>query len=484
MLTRTPARSEPASILGGDGLDALNSTETTDGWGNETGSQPGAEIRIVFALTNMNDERTVMNAYSDANPIGAQLMAKVTHLGDLVQTATDYDATIVLLDHQMGHGLDAGELMVTAIQKLRHHPEHPIAVIGVCYDPSWKKTFEEAGALGTINGPITTAEIARLNALLPGVLQKVYLERQSPNYINHFSDGAARIIDAAGWKRRKLGVWSPKGGVGKTFWAREVSVLLGVLCDLKVLLIDADMNCGDVATYMGVSCDRGGLFRLAQLFHSNGHLTPLMLTQCMTPYATGKRVTNLQVLTGAYKMSMAGDPMFVGDRGARFANALLDLVDTMTWDFVIFDLGQSFHHPMHLMPLRRNDFNFVIGTSEKATAIELMYAIPELTKRVQISPDRFNLVLNKWDDSLGVDAKELVTSLKLPQFARVPYEEMREVNLSCNQSRPLVLDPPGAVSNAIANAVISLYPPLAKVWASRGGNAKAQKQKFQLFRKR
>jgi MinD-like ATPase involved in chromosome partitioning or flagellar assembly len=264
--------------------------------------------------------------------------------------------------------------------------------------------------------------------------------------------------------------------VGKTFLARELAVLLGVLCNLRVLLIDADMNCGDIATVMKLSCDRGGLYKLAQLFHSNqASLSSLMLSQCVTPYVAGNRQTHLQVLTGAYRMSMAGDPMFTGDRGMRFANALIDLVDSMTWDFVIFDLGQSFHHPMHLVPLRRNDLNLVIANSEKTTSIELMYAIPELTKRVQISPQRFNLVMNAWDEALGIDAKELVRSLNMPQFARIPFEEARECHLSMNQSRPLVLDPPCAVSNAIAKAAIGIYPAVETMWASRGGNAKAKR---------
>ena len=432
-------------------------------------------IRIVSAMTSMQDDRALMNAYDEDNPIGATLMARASNLGEVVELARQFDATVLILDHQMGRGLDSGELLVTTIQKLRHNPEHPIITIGVCYDPAWAKNFIEAGAFATINGPITTGEIARLNGLLPGLLQKAYRERQSPNYINHFTDSAVRALDSTDWQRLKINVWGPKGGTGVSFVARELAVGLGVLCDRNVLLIDTDMNGGAIASYLGLSCERGGLFKLANLFHANGHLTPLMLSQCITPYALGNRMTNLKVLTGNISMSTGGDPIFLGNRGIQFANALVDLLNTMNWDFVIWDLGKSFHVPMHLVPLKRNDLSLVLATSEKVCAIQVMYALQALSKHVAISPDRFRLIVNKWDDSVGLDLKELISTLKLPQFARIPMEE-HQVLSSLNHGRPLVLEHPDGLSNAIINATTGIFPAIGQVWNSRGGKAPNQKR--------
>ena len=79
-------------------------------------------------------------------------------------------------------------------------------------------------------------------------------------------------------------------------------------------------------------------------------------------------------------------------------------------------------------------------------------------------------------ERLGVDAKELVQSLRMPQFARIPMERDLEVSLSLNHRRPLVLEPPGPVSDAIINAVVGLYPPIQKVWEARGGHARPKKK--------
>ena len=64
-------------------LVAQPTVQASGGSRTPSGSQPGAEIRIVTALKDMHDDHTVMNAYTEANPLGATVMAKVNHMGDL-----------------------------------------------------------------------------------------------------------------------------------------------------------------------------------------------------------------------------------------------------------------------------------------------------------------------------------------------------------------------------------------------------------------
>jgi pilus assembly protein CpaE len=320
--------------------------------------------------------------------------------------------------------------------------------------------------------------------MLPALLQQAYQERLSPNYINHFSESAVRAIDSGEWERGMFAVWSPKGGVGKSFIAREMAVALGVLCHRNVLLIDADMTCGDQALYMGLSAERGGIYKLAQLYSANRKLTPALLQQCLSTYnPSSKSGSSLKVLTGAYRMSMSGDPMFNGQQGYQFARALFDVLEVMNYDFVIFDLGQSFHHPMHLTALRKCNYTFVITTSEKAAAIELAYALPELRKGMDLEREKFRLILNKWDEAMGIVPRELIDTLRIPEFARIPHEEAREVSLSLNHSKPLMLETPGKVSNAIANAIIGVFPSMETVWRSRGGGGAKQKKGLFAFGK-
>jgi pilus assembly protein CpaE len=447
--------------------------------------QAEGEIRMIAALTTMSDERIVLNSYAEDNPQGIQLMAKVTNLADVWDKVHEFGATVLVIDHLIGQGVDSGELLVSVIQRLRHNPEHPVITIGVCYDPVWHKTFIEAGALGTINGPITRAEIARLNAMLPSAMKKAYQERLDPNYVARFSEDAVRVIDSGKWERSTIAVWGPKGGIGKSFVALNMAVALGTLCDRRTLLIDADMNCGDIATYLNLECTDRGLFKLASLFHANKMLSPLLVQQCLTPYfLQGGRPSNLQVLIGAYKMGMAGDAMFTGARGKAFSTALMEVLPLMGFDFVIFDLGQSFHHPMHFVPLQRATTVLVVATSEKATALELVHALPELKMVVQGTPDkpmdprRFRLLINRYDERLGVDPKELVKMIgNMPEWGRIPEEEDCEVALSLNHSKPLILEKPGRVAEGIISTVMGFYRPIESVWKSRGGMGRPNQSK-------
>jgi Flp pilus assembly CpaE family ATPase len=425
-------------------------------------------IRLVSALTVMSDENALFNTYPANGPGKVRFVARAQTLSDVEDIVRRYRANVFLIDHQMTHSAGAGQALVTLIQRLRHNPEYPIVTFGLCYDPTWVKTFEDAGALGTVAGPLTALELQRLNDELPVALNKAMQERLRPDYISRFSDGAIRLIDSGAWQRQTISVWSTKGGVGKSFLAREIAVALGVLCDRRTLLVDADMNCGDQHTYLRLTPDKN-IWSLSRVFCANGNtLTPAMVQQYLTPYGG-----NLSVLLGAHDMAMTAQPELRGRQGEAYAEALMDNLGAMGFDFIIFDLGQNFAEPMHLVPLRRCSLNLVVVTSEKSTALEMEMALNGLRsdKDLKLDNTRFRLLINKWDDRMGLDSRELIRRLGLPEFARIPYGTDLRVDISLNQSKPLVLDPPNEVSNAIVGAVKGLYRPLEIVWDKRSGKA-------------
>ncbi len=430
-------------------------------------------LRVVCALTTMADEAALFAAYPASRVGKVRLMARAQHLHDIEEVVQRYNANVLLIDHQLASGLDAGSTLVTLIQRLRHRPGSPVITFGVCYEPSWHKTFEEAGALGTIKGPITPLQIEELNATLPIALNKSLSERLQPDYLQKFSDGAIRLIDSGAWQRHVCTFWSTKGGVGKTFLATSFGVLLGVVCDRRTIIVDADMNAGDVHAYLGLSPRDRNIWRLAQIYSANGNtLSPAMVQHQMTPFNG-----NLSVICGAYDMALTGYEALRGEQEQKFATALLATLETMNYDFIIFDLGQSFFEPMHLVPLLRSTLNLVVVTSEKAAAMEMELALANLRQQKQLNLDdnRFRLILNKWNDRMGLDSRELVKRLGLPEFARVPYGDDMCVDVSLNMSKPLVLEKPNQVTDAIAGAVSGLYRPIQPLWERRGGHAKAKR---------
>ena len=135
----------------------------------------------------------------------------------------------------------------------------------------------------------------------------------------------------------------------------------------------------------------------------------------------------------------------------------------MGFAFVIYDLGQNYHDGLHLVALQRCSLNLIVATAEKSTANELEQAIKDLRASVNYGNARFRLVLNKWDDRLGINADEIQQRLGVPLIVCVPYGSDLKVDLSLNYSKPMMLGKPNEVSDAIAKLIGAFYPGLVKV---------------------
>ncbi len=449
------------------------------------GAQPGAPERddsylsMVVLISSVGDENVLYNTYPADGQGSIRLMSRVRSLHEVEREAHRYRANVVLIDSQMvADAPDGLRALAQVIHALRHHPEYPIVTVGLCHEVEWIETFRKLGAFITITAPITPLELTKLNYELPLAFMRATQERFNPTYHAHFSDDALRVIHSGEYRAHTISVWSAKGGVGKSFLAREIAVAFGVLANHRTLLIDADMNCGDQHTYLSLPVDKN-LHGLAGAYHSQGRLTPQMVEDYLARYAG-----NLFVLNGLYDMALTGSENLRGKRGEQFANALADVLPMMGFTYVVYDLGQNYHDGLHLVALQRCTLNLVVVTSEKATACEMERAVKDLREAVHASEVRFRLVLNKWDDQLGLDARELVQRIGLPEFGRIPYARDLSVDLSLNRSKPMVLDRPNEVSNAIIAMLSGIYRPIETYWARRGGpHPKARRGLFALGRK-
>jgi MinD-like ATPase involved in chromosome partitioning or flagellar assembly len=428
-------------------------------------------LSVVALVSELADENVLYNTYP-ANGTGpVRLMSRVRALYELEKEAHRYRANVVLIDSAL---VDDVRALAQVIHNLRHHPEYPIITVGLCRDAQWLETFRKLGALIVITSPVSPLELQKLNGELPLAFMKATQERALPTYHAYYAPEQLQIIHSGAYQSHTISVWSSKGGVGKSFIAREIAVAFGVVSNLRTLLIDADMNCGDQHTYLSLPVDRN-LYGLAGAYHSQGELTPAMVEDYLVRYDG-----NLFVLNGLYSMALTGHDVLRGRKGEQFAKALFDILPQLGFTYVVYDLGQNYHDGLHLVALQNCSLNLVIATSEKSTANEMVHAVRDLREAVHASEVRFRLVLNKWDDRLGIDARDLVERIGLPEFGRIPYGHDLKVDLSLNQSKPMVLDKPNEVSNAIIAMVSGIYRPIETYWDRRGG----AKRKRGLFGRR
>lgn len=440
-----------------------------------TAKSDQAYLSLVVLINSVGDESLLYNAYP-ADGLGRiRLMARARSLYEVEAETRRFAANVVLIDSQMVEDVKA---LGQVIHNLRHHAEYPIITVGLCRDAQWLETFRKLGALVVLTAPLSPIELTKLNDELPLAFMQATQERFQPTYQAYYSQDALQVINAGEYQGHTISVWSSKGGVGKSFLAREIAVGLGVLSNVRTLLIDADMNCADQHTYLSLPVDKN-LHGLAGAYYSQGGK---MTSQMVEDYLVRYR-GNLFVLNGLYDMAMTASENLRGKRGEQFANALFDVLPRLGFTFVIYDLGQNYHEGLHLVALQRCTLNLVVVTSEKSTATEMERAVRDLRQAVHAAETRFRLVLNKWDDRLGIDARTLVNRIGLPEFGRIPYGADLKVDLSLNRSKPMLLDKPNEVSNAIVAMLSGIYRPIEAHWERVGGPKRRQGGLFRRNKK-
>ncbi|MEP7199922.1 MAG: hypothetical protein ABI874_08910 [Chloroflexota bacterium] len=165
-------------------------------------------------------------------------------------------------------------------------------------------------------------------------------------------------------------------------------------------------------------------------------------------------------------MSVAGEAPLAGQQGGALMEALITaLREQLHFDFIVLDLGQSYHNDVHLRALEMSDKNLLVVTPEVPAVLDLKNALPPLERIVRvIDPARFKLVLNRYNEELGVTRKDILKALQLPEFATIP-DGGTDVSLSINKHEPIVLV---GKRNPLSDALISMsngfYPYLNEIW--------------------
>ncbi|RME41763.1 MAG: hypothetical protein D6796_15410, partial [Caldilineae bacterium] len=344
---------------------------------------------------------------------------------------------------------------------------------------------ERAGAVGHLYTPLDSSSVRRLAASIPRQLREALQYRASDKYIPQLSREAAQIVDRGGWQRQVVAFWSPSGGVGKTTLSANLAAALGVIAGKKTLLIDADMNKGDVHILFDMTHDRPrNIYALAARYDSlasgsggNGRsgrldLSPQTLQNHLTPYGN----TRLSVLKGIPFTHMAATEYLGTYQTLDFMNALFDAATRM-FDFVVVDCGQSYNHPVHLVTLERANLIYLVVNTTVTSLFQARQVLQWATRRetagaahtknfrIYLERDRVRVVVNKFHERHGISRKEIQQALLgMPVFREVPIAEEEEVVIALNAREPLVLyDRKSPVSQAILGLGESIYPPLGDI---------------------
>ena len=335
----------------------------------------------------------------------------------------------------------------------------PILIVAPAHDVEARIAFLEAGADDVIPGTFGRNELeGRVMALL------IRAGKVRPELTAHPGRGELVVF------------FSPKGGVGTTTLAVNTAVLLagggsagatsaaptnGAAPGPRVLLIDLDLQFGQVATHLNLS----PRYDLAGLATDEQALADADLARAyLTTHSSGLAV-------------LAAPPRPEADFRVTVEHLerIVELMRPM-FDHIVVDLGSRLD-PRSLWMLEQSDVHVFVLFPEIAAlrSMSLLNAFLVETTPLQA---RSMLVINHVLPTELLKARDVENLLHAKPAAEVPYTEV-EMMRAVNEGVPLVISRPTSPATAalrrVAQATIGIH--------SAPSTTPARRQRKSLFRR-
>ncbi|HEX2403496.1 MAG TPA: AAA family ATPase [Acidimicrobiia bacterium] len=222
-------------------------------------------------------------------------------------------------------------------------------------------------------------------------------------------------------------VTSAKGGSGKTVTATNVALLLNRIPDKKVVLVDADLQFGDVCLLLQLE----PRFTMVNAAHELHHLDVEMLDSLLTEHPSGLKV-----------LAAPLEPAFADDITTAGLMQMLDLLQE-TYDYVVVDTA-SMLDELILSLIEKADHVLMVVDMDLPSVKNAKLAL-ETLRLLKFSTQNVQLVMNRSNSKAKLDNKEIESALKMEISAAVPSDAA--VPNSVNEGRPIVeTDPKGKVA--------------------------------------
>ncbi|MER3450708.1 MAG: hypothetical protein C4315_13405 [Chloroflexota bacterium] len=237
-----------------------------------------------------------------------------------------------------------------------------------------------------------------------------------------------------------LAVFSPKGGVGRTTIALNLSLAIVQLSDRRVVLVDGSLTFGDVAVMLNLPPTR----TISDLIPYANRLDEDLVNTILAAHPSG-----LRVLLAPPKPELAD--LVTPEHMSLILARLREL-----FDYVVVDTMTTLND-ITLAILDAADKVLVVTTPE-IPAIKNVRTFLDTTAALGYPPDKIELILNRADASPGIDVGEIEATLGRRFTARINSGGLRVVE-AANRGTPVVLaDPGGEVAQGIYNLVKALVP--------------------------
>jgi len=314
----------------------------------------------------------------------------------------------------LGPGLDEGAALDVARALSAEQPETATVMVAPTVDADLLRRAIRAGVKDVRSASEPMAEIAA------GVIEATTAAGRWRDRV--VSSDSARPCSDQGALGKVVTVFSTKGGVGKTVIASNIAVALAADHDRKVILLDLDLEFGDVGIVLKLTPERT-IHDAVQVFD---RLDAEMLSGYLLSHKSG-----LKVLLAPTQPEDAD--VVTTARVSSIIRLLRQLAD-----YVIIDTPASFGEIV-LAAIDESDEVYAIATMDVASIKNMRISLQKLGQ-MGYDRGRIQLVLNRADSKVWLEAGEVEDAIDSKIVAKIPSDRL--VPRSVNKGVPVVLDAP------------------------------------------
>lgn len=221
---------------------------------------------------------------------------------------------------------------------------------------------------------------------------------------------------------RVITVVSPKGGVGKTTMATNLAVALASAVSHSTVLVDLDLQFGDVATALNLTPEHH-------------------LQDALASAASGDTIALKTRLTlhesGLYVLPAPEHPAIADSISSSQINQLLQIL-TEEFDYVVVDTSPGLSD--HTLGALDQTTDPLLLTALNVPGANGLRKVVDTLSVLQMFTDRYHVVVNFADQHHGMTPKDISATLGVPVSTSIPTSKSAPISL--NTGEPLMQTQP------------------------------------------
>jgi pilus assembly protein CpaE len=217
--------------------------------------------------------------------------------------------------------------------------------------------------------------------------------------------------------------YSPKGGAGTTTVATNFAVALHRLTGKRTLIVDLDLELGEIALLLGVQ-PRFNFVDMVQNFH---RMDADLLASYIERHNSG-----VHLLSAPYQPETA--EVVTGDEIRKILHFL-----RKHYDYVVVDTAKSFS-PATLAAFEQADLAFLVTNVDLASLRNIQRGLPLLKRMMgRGGDDHIRLIVNRYHSAGDISLKDVEHTIGLRVY-RTLSNDYEGVSRSINTGKPIVLN--------------------------------------------